>query len=92
MNEGQRLGQFYLTGDHNQMTETHQGEGRMRRPRTGPGRTDKSDKISVSKSKSDRQAAYLYQTRSHCRGDTKKLRQAGLTCALCHSLSKARRD
>lgn len=49
--------------------------------------TDKSGKISVSRS--DRQAAYRYQTRSYRLKDTEMHRQAGLTCGLCHSLSKA---
>lgn len=60
MNEGQQRGQFYLTGDHNLTTEAHT----QRHSCEGTSHTDKSDKISVSKS--DRQAAYLYQTRAHC--------------------------
>lgn len=66
MNEGQQLGQFYLTGDNNLMTETHTDiyvKVHELAPRRS-GRTDKRDKISASRS--DRQAAYLYQTRSHC--------------------------
>lgn len=50
----------------------------------------RAGKISVSKS--DRQAVYLYQIRSHCWAEKKKCRQARVTCGLCHSLSQARRD
>lgn len=63
MNEGQQLGRFYLTGDHNLTTETHAVVSVSRPPRR-TGSADKRDKISVSGS--DRQAAYLYQTRPHC--------------------------
>lgn len=62
MNEGQRLGQFYLTGDHNQTTETHQGEGRMRRPRTGPAAQTKVTKYQWVKVKvTDRQHICIRQ-------------------------------
>lgn len=39
----------------------------------GKGPTDKGDKI--SQSKSDRQAAYLYQTRSHCVEEKQKKKE-----------------
>lgn len=52
--------------------------------------TDKSGKKSVGGS--DRQAAYQQQTGSYRLKDTERHRRAGLTCCLCGSPSKARRD
>lgn len=61
VNLGQQRGQFYLTGDHNLRTETHTGIHVKVYSLTS---RSKSDKISASKT--DRQEAYLYQTRAHC--------------------------
>lgn len=80
MKEG-HLGQFYQTGDSNRITEAHTDiyvkVHKLELCRTCS--TDKSDEISLSKS--DRQVAYLFQTRSHCLKDTEMLRQAWLTCS-----------
>lgn len=64
---GQRRGQFYLTGDHNLTTETHT-EAFMWRCMSGPhaGLAAQTKVTKYQRGESDRQEAYLYQTRSHC--------------------------
>lgn len=92
-NEGQRQWQFSLTGDHNLRAETQTGiHVKVNMPASlGIGPTDKGDKI--SQSKSDRQAAYLYQTRSHCVEEKRKKKRAQMawpTCTLCYTLSQSK--